>query len=250
LRVLDPGLLNLVLRYFTALFAALLALGAWRIPGAWLPRGGALLLALGLALLLTCAPRLQAPPRWHLAAALAAGFLVFSLEVVAIHAIGLQAQRQPASLILVLGAKVYPDGTPSEALAERVATGVNLYRRGLSPLLFVSGGVGQEGQDEALVMKRLAMAQGVPARAIVVDSAGNNTEASLRNVRRHLDAHGRGKVLVVSHYHHLPRVKLLGAFHGVECATVPAEEGETLLAGTPFYVLREAAGLAYYLLRG
>ncbi|MCU0654860.1 MAG: YdcF family protein [Polyangiaceae bacterium] len=242
--------MTLVLRYLAALFAALLGLGAWRIPGVWLPRAGALLLALGLVFWLTRAPRPRAPPLWHLAAALAAGSLVVSLEVTAIHAIGLRAQRQPAALILVLGAKVHPDGTPSEALAERVATGVNLYRMGLSPLLFVSGGVGQEGQDEAVVMKRLAMAQGVPARAIVVDSVGNNTEASLRNVRRHLDAHGGGKVLVVSHYHHLPRVKLLGAFHGVECATVPADEGDTLLAGTPFYVLREAAGLAYYLLRG
>ena len=55
---------------------------------------------------------------------------------------------------------------------------------------------------------------------------------------------------MVSHYHHLPRIRLLGWFQGVECLTVPADEGETLLRGTPFYVAREAAALAFYFLRG
>lgn len=175
---------------------------------------------------------------------------LFAAEVGYIHAEGLADHRQPARVIVVFGAKVHEDGTPSEALLERVTTGVELYRQGLSKTLIVSGGIGHEGQDEAEVMKRIAVRQGVPAEDIVTDNQGTNTEASLRAVRAFLAAHGGGKALVVSHYHHLPRVRLLGRFHGVDCLTVPADEGETLLKGTPYYVTREAAALAFYFLRG
>ena len=238
------------LRYLAAFSGALLLLLALRLPGPWGPRLAALPLAALLAWLALRPPRPAASLRAHAAALLASALLILGAEVAAIHAVGLQEHREQAPFILVLGAKVHEDGTPSEALAERVATGVTLFKQGLSPRLLVSGGVGREGQDEARVMKRIAVGLGVPEEAIVTDSEGTNTEASIRNARRALGALGARRLLVVSHYHHLPRVRLLGALHGVECLTVPADEGETLLAGTPFYVLREAAGLLFYAVRG
>jgi vancomycin permeability regulator SanA len=242
--------LLLLARHLAAFSAALLALAAFRIQTSWPPRLLGLLLAAALLVALVRLPRPRAPFLAHLGALLTLGGAVFTAEVLYIHAAGLADQRQPAAVILVLGAKVHEDGTPSEALAERVATGVDLYHRGYSKTLLVSGGTGREGQDEAAVMKRIALRLGVPEEAIVEDPRGNNTEASLVTARAWLAARGGGKALVVSHYHHLPRVRLLGKLRGLECATVPADEGETLLAGTPFYVAREAAALAFYFLRG
>lgn len=183
-------------------------------------------------------------------AALGVAASLLGCEVLYIHAFGLTDYRRPAEVIVVLGAKVYEDGTPSEALAERVATGVELYRQGYSKKLLVSGGIGREGHDEAAVMKRLAVRMGVAEGDVVEDNQGNNTEATLVNAKAWLEARGGGRALVVSHYHHLPRVKLLGLRRGVACYTVPADEGERLLAGTPYYVAREALALAYYYLRG
>jgi vancomycin permeability regulator SanA len=242
--------LALSARYLAALVAALLTLGALRGLVSRAPGLLALLLAVGLLVFLVRLPRPAASLRAHLGALLTLGVAIFAAEVLYIHAVGLADHRQSADVIVVFGAKVHEDGTPSEALAERVATGVELYQQGYSKTLLVSGGTGREGQDEAAVMKRIATGLGVPAEAIVEDPHGRNTEASLRATRAWLAARGGGKALVVSHYHHLPRIRLLGHLHGVECHTVPADEGETLLAGTPFYVAREAAALAFYFLRG
>lgn len=221
-----------------------------RLVGGWwaLPL---LLLAGGLAAALLRRRAGDRPPLLRRALALGAALLsLVALEVVAIHALGLADQRGRADAVLVLGARVYEDGTPSEALSERVATAVALHRQGLVPALLVSGATGREGHDEALVMKQLAVRMGVPPQAIHVDSQGYNTEASVKNARAWLEGSGGRRMLVVSHYHHLPRVRLLGQVHGLSLATVPADEGATLLAGTPFYVVREAAALAYYYLRG
>lgn len=187
--------------------------------------------------------------RQHAASAALIAAAGFTSLLLYIHSYGLTDYRRPGDAILVLGAKVHRDGTPSEALAERVETGVSLYQQGLAPVLVMSGGVGREGHDEAVVMKAMAEKAGVPADAIWVDSLGNNTEASVRNLRERL-ARRDAQVLAVSHYHHLPRIKLLSAMHGLRVVTVPADEGETRLRGTPLYVVKEAAALAYYYLRG
>ncbi|MCS6899399.1 MAG: YdcF family protein [Myxococcales bacterium] len=243
-------MLLLWFRYLAVLAAALVCLGVFRLAVPWALRLLALVLSAGLLLLATRRPFPSAPAGTHLGALLLLGASVFTAEVLYIHASGLVDQRQPAAVIVVFGAKVHEDGTPSEALAERVATGAKLYHQGYAPTLLVSGGIGREGQNEAAVMKRLAVQQGVPAEAIVEDPGGISTEATLQATRAWLDTHGGGEALMVSHYHHLPRIRLLGHFHGVKCLTVPADEGDTLLAGTPFYVVREAAALAFYFLRG
>ncbi len=191
----------------------------------------------------------QAARRGLLAWALALG-LLGAAEIIGLHAFGLTDHRQAADLILVLGARVYADGSPSEALADRVLTGVELYRKGLAPVLFMSGGMGADGHSEPEAMRRLAISRGVPEAAIVEDEGGYNTQASVINAGKWLDEHGQGRLLAVSHYHHLSRIQLLAGRRGLRCFTVPADEGETLLAGTPYYVMREAVSLVFYYLRG
>jgi vancomycin permeability regulator SanA len=190
----------------------------------------------------------ELPPRL-LAWALAFG-LLGAAEVVGLHAFGLTDHRQPADVILVLGARVYADGSPSEALSDRVLTAVELHRQGLAPVLFMSGGVGADGQSEPLAMKHLAMSRGVPEEDIVEDAAGSNTQASVANVEVWLAARGQRRLLAVSHYHHLARIEMMARRRGLWCSTVPADEGETRLAMTPYYVVREAALLVFYYVRG
>lgn len=167
-----------------------------------------------------------------------------------VHALGLTDYRRPADAIVVLGAGVYADGTPSEALTERVLTAVELYKEGLAPTLIMSGGTGPNGQSETRAMRALARRAGVPDEAIIEDGEGRNTAATARNVEEIARERGFSRVLAVSHYFHLPRIRLLFGRQGVACYTVPADEGETLLLGTPYYVLRETAGLVWGYLRG
>jgi len=69
--------------------------------------------------------------------------------------------RRPADLAVVLGAKAYADGRPSDALADRVRTACQLYHEHLVRRLLLSGGPGEGAIHETESMKRMAMRLGV-----------------------------------------------------------------------------------------
>ncbi len=151
--------------------------------------------------------------------------------------------RRPADAILVFGAHVYADGSPSLAAADRVTTAVALYKQGLATTLIMSGGPGDEPTSEPQAMKALAIRQGVPAQAIITDEHGLNTFAAIRNATASLDPGTR--VLAVSHAYHLARIKLTCDREGLHAYTVPAAESRFLL-GRPFFIAREMLALPYY----
>ena len=95
---------------------------------------------------------------------------------------GLHDRVATADVVVVPGNTVAPDGTPSPRLRARLDAALWLYRGGRARLVFVSGGTGVEGVDEADAMARYLVAQGVPEAAIVRDPAGVDTDATARNV--------------------------------------------------------------------
>lgn len=157
---------------------------------------------------------------------------------------------RPADAIVVLGARVYADGRPSLALADRVWTACSLMKRGLAPRLIVSGGPGDGELDEPHVMRELALACGIPDAAIAIDGDGLNTRNTAVNVARMLRQPGQPspRVLVVSHDYHLARARMAFDGEGVVALTVPAHETRTLRA-LPYYVAREVPGFWVYFLR-
>ena len=89
-----------------------------------------------------------------------------------------------ADVILVFGAGYLPDGTPSDMLADRIRTGAELFLAGAGATLCLSGAVGADGHDEPAVMRRYALACGVPEDAIVTDPDGVSTYASVSYLAR------------------------------------------------------------------
>ncbi len=161
--------------------------------------------------------------------------------------------RRPADAVVVLGARVYADGTPSLALADRVRTASRLVLEGRAPILIVSGGPGDGHAHETDAMRALALRLGVPAGAIVVDRDGIDTDHTADNTARilrgmALDHAGRPRVLAVSHGYHLPRVKLALEGAGLTAYTVPARETRTLVR-LPYYMARESIAFWAYTLR-
>lgn len=169
--------------------------------------------------------------------------------------------RRPADAIVVFGARVLEDGSPSEALQDRMAVGVELYKQQLASTLILSGGQGaDEPVNEAEVMKRMAISAGVNPKDIEIDPAGINTAASvdetgilLREIADKQPGTLAGqpvRVLVVSHFYHLPRIKMdyqRNQLPGYpwRIYTVPVRSP---LSQLPRYMGREvAAQWAYYL---
>jgi uncharacterized SAM-binding protein YcdF (DUF218 family) len=160
--------------------------------------------------------------------------------------------RRAADAIVVFGAKANADGTPSQALYDRTHTAVELYQNHLAPLLLFSGGPGTGAVSEPQAMRKVAMDEGVPAGAILLDEKGVNTDATVDNTMAIFKARGIKSVLAVSHDYHLPRVKMTyeRALAGSEIMayTVPAKESWPLTA-RPYFMAREVVALWVYYLR-
>lgn len=121
---------------------------------------------------------------------------------------GLTDEVGPADVAVVLGNKVERDGEPSDRLRARLDKAAELYRQGLFPTIIVSGGLGREGYNEAEVMQRYLVGQGIPEGTIVVDRRGNNTYLTARHAARTMQADGLQRVMVITHYFHVPRAKM------------------------------------------
>ncbi len=153
---------------------------------------------------------------------------------------------RPADAIVVFGAAVWSDGRPSDALRDRTRTALDLYRRGLAPTLVFSGGHGPQAPiSEPEAMRRMALADGVPPTAIVLDEQGINTAATVAAAAALARERGWGRVLMVSHDYHCARIKLACARQGLRAYTVPAVEPLPLL-GKPYYIFRELVAMAWY----
>jgi uncharacterized SAM-binding protein YcdF (DUF218 family) len=124
-----------------------------------------------------------------------------------------------ADAIVVLGAPVRTDGSLSDVLEERVQAGVALWRRGVAPLLCMTGGRGPgvvAAVSEAEAMARRARELGVPARALVLEEASRNTSTNARNIRKLLAEGGRIRVIVVTQPFHSRRSVLWFRRMGLE----------------------------------
>jgi uncharacterized SAM-binding protein YcdF (DUF218 family) len=97
-------------------------------------------------------------------------------------------------------------------------------------------------------MKRMALELGVKGEDILVDEAGLNTQATARNSEAMFSRLQATRILVVSHFYHLPRIKMSYQRDGWEVYTVPAKESY-LLRQMPYNMAREVAALWVYYLR-
>lgn len=128
----------------------------------------------------------------------------------------------PAPAVLVLGAKVHPDGRPSEFLKARLELARRVYQAGKAERILVSGDGVRPDYDEPGAMVDHLVAAGVPADKIIVDRAGLDTYDSCLRAQR---LFGLTELIIVTQTYHLSRAvgiaRLLGlTAYGVGDATV------------------------------
>jgi uncharacterized SAM-binding protein YcdF (DUF218 family) len=184
------------------------------------------------------------PPLRPMLVALGVSLILFPL--LQIFCFGTTDYRRPADAAVVFGAKAYANGVPSTALADRVRTACELYHAGLVRTLVFSGGPGVGKVHETESMRRLAVSLGVPDSAIVRDELGLSTHETCENTDRIFRSMGIRRVLAVSNFYHLPRIKMTYQRERREVFTVPARD--SYISGTPLQLGREVLALwAYYL---
>jgi uncharacterized SAM-binding protein YcdF (DUF218 family) len=115
------------------------------------------------------------------------------------------AKPRKADVAIVLGAAVWGE-QPSPGLRERLNQALTLYRRGYAPYLLVTGGLGEGKKvDEATVMKRYLVEQGVPEERILLENQAHDTYENLQFSKQLMEQHDLRTALIVSHGYHLAR---------------------------------------------
>ncbi len=154
---------------------------------------------------------------------LLAGGIAYTVALIMVLVVSQQDQRQPVDAIVVLGAAQY-NGRPSPVLRARLDHGLSLYREQQAPLVVVTGGVGRgDTTSEAQVGRRYLVAHGVPEHAVVAESEGRTTMASMNAVTGWLRARGLRRVLLVSDPFHMFRLRLEARRTALEAYTSPTE---------------------------
>lgn len=130
------------------------------------------------------------------------------------------AATSDADAIVVLGALVYQDGTPSPILQDRLDNGIALYKAGAAPKIIMSGDHGTASYDEVNGMKQYAIAQGVPAEDIFCDHAGFSTYESMYRAKH---VFGAERIVVSTQTYHLYRALYDAVGLGLDAVGVPSD---------------------------
>jgi uncharacterized SAM-binding protein YcdF (DUF218 family) len=129
-----------------------------------------------------------------------AGGYIFAAGIIVM--VGLNDRIANADLIIVPGNTIAPDGTPSPRLKARLDTALQLFYAHHAPLIFLSGGTGKEGFDEAAFMASYLMKNGVPPTVIIKDGLGIDTAATAKNAASFMSANNLKSAFIATQYFH------------------------------------------------
>jgi uncharacterized SAM-binding protein YcdF (DUF218 family) len=182
-----------------------------------------------------------------MALVLLAGVITFLYIGWRINVTGADDLAQRADAIVVLGARVEPDGRPGPDLQVRTLHAISLFQRGLAPYVICTGGYQGDRLSAASVACNLALAQGVPAEKILLAEGSMTTSQDAVSARDLMLERGWETAILVSHPLHLERARLLFEGQGI---TVYPSPTNTNLASIPWrtrvwLTAREAVGIVW-----
>lgn len=133
------------------------------------------------------------------------------------------------------GASVLRSGQPSDVLADRLLTAIDLYEAGKVQKFLLSGDHGRTDYDEVEAMRDYLLVRGISDQDIVLDHAGFDTYDTV--VRAH-EIFQLDSALIVSQDYHLPRAIYIGQNIGLDVFGVSADRQTYLKIG--YFKFRES----------
>ncbi len=171
--------------------------------------------------------------------------------------LSVSAPPSRAEAIVVLGGGgVREDGELTDISLRRTQHGIDLYHRGLAPLLILAGGSSRRaGSSEVVARMRLARGCGVPAGAILTVATARTTHEESIETGRLLRPRGITRILLVADAEGMGRAQRLfrrGGFDVIaspvnDVASTGAPEAQLALARR---VAVELSAWVYYLALG
>lgn len=174
-------------------------------------------------------------------------FTIFILTLCIIFYNGFNDEINKSDAIVVLGNKVELSGELSLRLKSRLDKAIKLYNDKISSLIIVSGGIGKEGFDEAVVMRDYLLKNNIQSDNIIVDSGGSNTMMTAINSKSIATEKNIKSVLIVSNWYHISRSIL--AFKKVGFTNINHAHAEYFESRDIYSILREVIGYYSYLIK-
>ena len=125
-----------------------------------------------------------------------------------------------ADCIIVLGAGIRKDGSPTWILEDRIIVGDQLYKNGAASKIIMSGDHGRANHDEVNTMKDYAINENVPSEDIFMDLAGFETYDTMYRAK---NVFGAKKVVIVTQKYHLYRALYIAKKVGLDAYGVPCD---------------------------
>ena len=126
--------------------------------------------------------------------------------------------------VIVLGCRVYSDGTLSHMLNDRMQVGTEVYfgmaEKGNGTKILVSGDHGTKEYNEVEAMKQFAIENGISSSDIFMDHAGFSTYESIYRAK---EIFGAEKIIVITQEYHLYRALHIAKALGLEAYGVSAD---------------------------
>jgi uncharacterized SAM-binding protein YcdF (DUF218 family) len=167
--------------------------------------------------------------------------------------LAIPARLEPADALIVLAAGLDSDGVLSNSSMRRALRGITLYKKGLAPLLVLSGSPAPAGgRPEAQVRADLARELGVPPAALILLGTARATREEALEFGRLLRPRGVRRILLVTDGDHMPRAFPLFERAGFEVFPAPVHDTVYDAAGpedrlsTSRSTLMELAARLYY----
>ncbi len=176
-----------------------------------------------------------------LAIVASAALTIVGFAVVTVQSGGLAdvIMDKPVPAIVVLGCPLGNDGMPTEALVDRIATASQLLTERAGTILVLSGGdVASDSKSSS--MAELALEAGASETSIVTDLSGQTGALSLQFAAALPELEKDRRVIVVSHWYELARLRILARRQGVRVFAVPANQRNALF-GQNMLVAKEVA---------
>ena len=120
-------------------------------------------------------------------------------------------------------------------LRDRLDCGIELYERGLAPVILLSGDCSGEDYDEVGAMEAYCLKEGVPSEAILRDNEGFSTCESIVNLYQY----DMERVIVVTQSYHLYRALFIADAMGFDADGYSADV--RTYRGQIFREIREVA---------
>ena len=158
-----------------------------------------------------------------------------------------------ADAAIVLGARIYKNGTNNPCLVSRVNMAAKLYKQKKVSTIIASGGNDREdGVNEATEMQKMLVAKGIPMQNVLLENQSTSTYENLQNAKKIMTDHAIKSTIIVTEPFHVERAKLVAKTLGINAQFAASESSPCWQNGTYFshYFLKEPIAVLSYILTG